>query len=61
MASLADPDQPQQITAGAGVGCTEENLAWSPDSEQACLYLRLRRGVSRRGSAEPLPRPSFRP
>ena len=33
IASTADPSRSHRLTAGTGAPCTEENLAWSPDSK----------------------------
>ncbi len=33
VASTADPSRPRRLTAGTGAACTEEDLAWSPDSK----------------------------
>jgi dipeptidyl aminopeptidase/acylaminoacyl peptidase len=31
--ATADPGHPRRVTAGTGAACTEEDLAWSPDSK----------------------------
>jgi dipeptidyl aminopeptidase/acylaminoacyl peptidase len=33
IAATADPSRSHRLTAGTGAPCTEENLAWSPDSK----------------------------
>jgi dipeptidyl aminopeptidase/acylaminoacyl peptidase len=33
VATTADPGHPRRLTAGTGAACTEEDLAWSPDSK----------------------------
>jgi dipeptidyl aminopeptidase/acylaminoacyl peptidase len=33
VAATADPGHPRRVTAGTGQMCTEDNLAWSPDSK----------------------------
>jgi dipeptidyl aminopeptidase/acylaminoacyl peptidase len=33
VASTADASHPRRLTAGTGAACTEEDLAWSPDSK----------------------------
>ena len=33
VATTADPSHPHRVTAGTGGPCTEEDLAWSPDSK----------------------------
>jgi Tol biopolymer transport system component len=33
VAATADPSHPRRLTAGTGAACTEEDLAWSPDSK----------------------------
>jgi dipeptidyl aminopeptidase/acylaminoacyl peptidase len=33
VATTADPSHPRRLTAGTGAACTEEDLAWSPDSK----------------------------
>src|SRR5271156_3432351 len=32
VAPIADPSRAHRLTAGTGSSCTEDNLAWSPDS-----------------------------
>ncbi|MGC2399139.1 MAG: S9 family peptidase, partial [Acidobacteriaceae bacterium] len=62
MAAMDDPGHPRRLTAGTGQVCTEDNLAWSPDSkslaftsdcnaspnasEQADVYLASRASTS---------------
>jgi dipeptidyl aminopeptidase/acylaminoacyl peptidase len=33
VAPVADPSRPRRLTAGNGAPCSEENLAWAPDSK----------------------------
>src|ERR1700722_12621260 len=33
VAPTADPSRPHRLTAGNGASCSEENLAWAPDSK----------------------------
>ena len=33
VATTTDPGHPRRVTAGTGAACTEEDLAWSPDSK----------------------------
>jgi dipeptidyl aminopeptidase/acylaminoacyl peptidase len=33
VAPTADPGHPRRVTAGTGAACTEDDLAWSPDSK----------------------------
>jgi dipeptidyl aminopeptidase/acylaminoacyl peptidase len=34
VATTGDPSHPRRLTAGPGATCSEENLAWAPDSKQ---------------------------